>query len=305
MGADTPVIPNYARFVMGGSAGMLATTIVQPLDLVKTRMQLSGVGGGVKEHRTAMHALISIMRKEGPLALYNGLSAGLLRQASYTTTRLGIYTSLLDSYKGADGNVSFAQKVAFGMFAGGTGAFIGTPAELALIRMTSDGRLPKAEQRGYKNVFDALFRVIREEGVQTLWRGCMPTIVRAIFVNAAQLATYSQAKQFLLSTSYFSDNIGCHLTASMISGLATTWASLPPDIVKTRVQSMKIIDGVPEYKGGIDALKKVIKNEGVLSLWKGFTPCYFRIGPHTVFTFIFLEQMQKHARNYYGVPETN
>ena len=60
----------------------------------------------------------------------------------------------------------------------------------------------------YKNVFDALFRVIREEGVLTLWRGCLPTIVRAIFVNAAQLATYSQAKQFLLSTSHFQDNIG-------------------------------------------------------------------------------------------------
>jgi len=296
----TPEIPKYARFMMGGGAGMAATCFVQPLDLVKTRMQMSGIGGGVREHKTAFHALVNIARSEGLLALYNGLSAGLMRQATYTTTRLGIFTSLMDTFKKPNENISFLQKCAFGMVAGGSGAFVGTPAELALIRMTSDGRLPKHEQRGYKNVFDALFRVIKEEGVLTLWRGCLPTITRAVFVNMAQLATYSQVKQHLLSLEYFDDNIVCHFSSSMVSGLATTWASLPPDIVKTRIQSMKYIDGKPEYKGGIDVLKKVIRNEGVLALWKGFTPCYLRIGPHTVLCFIFLEQFQKFAKNYYS-----
>ena len=50
------------------------------------------------------------------------------------------------------------------------------------------------------------------------------------------------------------------------------------------------IPGVPEYKGAGDALGKVIKKEGFFALWKGFTPYYFRLGPHTVLTFIFLEQ---------------
>lgn len=54
---------------------------------------------------------------------------------------------------------------------------------------------------------------------------------------------------------------------------------------------MKTIDGKPEYKGAIDVLGKVVKNEGIFALWKGFTPYYFRLGPHTVLTFIFLEQM--------------
>lgn len=54
---------------------------------------------------------------------------------------------------------------------------------------------------------------------------------------------------------------------------------------------MKIIDGKPEYKGAVDVLGKVIRNEGFFSLWKGFTPYYMRLGPHTVLTFIFLEQM--------------
>lgn len=54
---------------------------------------------------------------------------------------------------------------------------------------------------------------------------------------------------------------------------------------------MKIVDGKSEYKGAFDVLGKVIRNEGVLALWKGFTPYYARIGPHTVLTFIILEQM--------------
>ncbi|KAK6057616.1 hypothetical protein COOONC_04864 [Cooperia oncophora] len=54
---------------------------------------------------------------------------------------------------------------------------------------------------------------------------------------------------------------------------------------------MKVIDGKPEYKNAFDVWVKVIKNEGVFALWKGFTPYYMRLGPHTVITFIFLEQM--------------
>ncbi|KAL1482563.1 hypothetical protein MTO96_033708, partial [Rhipicephalus appendiculatus] len=42
-----------------------------------------------------------------------------------------------------------------------------------------------------------------------------------------------------------------------------------------------------------DVLTKVVRNEGFFSLWKGFTPYYARLGPHTVLTFIFLEQMNK------------
>ena len=84
---------------------------------------------------------------------------------------------------------------------------------------------------------------------------------------------------------------------------------------------MKYVDGVPEYKGAGDVLMKValkkmrnmlntvsfptkchfqfqvVKNEGFFSLWKGFTPYYFRLGPHTVLTFIFLEQVTQPKSN--------
>ena len=69
---------------------MAATCFVQPLDLIKNRMQLSAT------KVSTMSVVSKIVKDEGFFAMYNGLSAGLLRQATYTTTRLGIYTWMFE-----------------------------------------------------------------------------------------------------------------------------------------------------------------------------------------------------------------
>jgi solute carrier family 25 oxoglutarate transporter 11 len=73
---------------------MGATLFVQPLDLVKNRMQMSVK----KEYKSSIDALQKIIRNEGLATVYTGLSAGLARQATYTTTRLGIYTWLFEAF---------------------------------------------------------------------------------------------------------------------------------------------------------------------------------------------------------------
>ncbi|XP_014274599.1 mitochondrial 2-oxoglutarate/malate carrier protein [Halyomorpha halys] len=300
--ADTKVkpkeIPNYMKFVIGGCAGMSGTMFVQPLDLVKNRMQLSGIGTAKKEYTSSFNAIAKIFRNEGLFAFYNGLSAGLLRQATYSSTRLGVYTWLFTKFSNDGTPPSFLVKAGIGSLAGICGAFVGTPAEVALIRMTADGKLPPAERRNYTNVFTALARITREEGFLTLWRGVIPTMGRSVVVNSVQLATYSQAKELLEKTGYFTEGILLHFCGSMISGFFTTVASLPVDIAKTRIQNMKIIDGKPEFSGTFDVFVKLVKNEGIFALWKGFTPYYARIGPHTVLTFIFLEQYTNLFKKY-------
>ncbi|KAF1626839.1 UNVERIFIED_CONTAM: Mitochondrial 2-oxoglutarate/malate carrier protein, partial [Eudyptes pachyrhynchus] len=226
------------------------------------------------------------------------LSAGLLRQATYTTTRLGIYSVLLERLGGPDGAPPpFLAKAAIGMTAGAAGAFVGTPAEVALIRMTADGRGGFGGAEGGWGC-----RGGTPPSLCPPPQGCIPTMARAVVVNAAQLASYSQSKQFLLDSGYFRDDILCHFCASMISGLVTTAASMPVDIVKTRIQNMRTIDGKPEYRNGLDVLTKVVRHEGFFSLWKGFTPYYARLGPHTVLTFIFLEQMNKWYKRLFLSP---
>ena len=51
---------------------MTATLFVHPMDVIKNRMQMSGEGGGVKEHKTSFHALSSVFRKEGFRGIYAG-----------------------------------------------------------------------------------------------------------------------------------------------------------------------------------------------------------------------------------------
>lgn len=255
---------------------------------------MSGIGSATSGQRNSLQVLLSVIKNEGFLAIYSGLSAGLLRQATYSTARLGIYTNLFEQYtKRKKESPNFFTKISIAVTAGICGAFIGTPAEICLIRMTSDGRLPPAERLNYSNVFNALTRIAREEGVLTLWRGAVPTMGRAAVVNGAQLATYSQAKQKLIEIGHFTDGLGVHIMASLLSGFTTSVFSLPIDIAKTRIQNMKTIDGKPEYKNMGDVILRVIRNEGIPSLWKGFTPYFLRIGPHTVLTFIFLEQLNR------------
>lgn len=104
--------PKWVNFLFGGTAGMAATCFVQPLDLIKNRMQLSGEGGQKRQYANSLDAIIKVSRNEGVLALYNGIGAGLLRQATYTTTRLGVYTSLFERLQRTNEGVppSFAMK---------------------------------------------------------------------------------------------------------------------------------------------------------------------------------------------------
>uniref|UniRef100_A0A6B2LBR0 Mitochondrial 2-oxoglutarate/malate carrier protein n=1 Tax=Arcella intermedia TaxID=1963864 RepID=A0A6B2LBR0_9EUKA len=265
--------------------------IVHPIDVIKTRMQLSGEKGAQRVHKTAFHAIYNVAKAEGPTALYKGLTAAILRQWTYGTVRFGLFETMKEKAR-PEWRKELWANVGMGMIAGACGAVAGTPADLSLIRMASDGRLPVAERRGYTNVFNALYRISKEEGIPSLWKGGQPTIIRAVVLNAAQLGGYSYIKEFLLTTPYFKEDLKTHFSASMLSGFLCSVLSLPVDIMKTRLQSMKPVNGVLPYKGMVDCARIVYQYEGLWAFWKGFTPYYLRLGPQTVLSFIILEQLK-------------
>ncbi|KOB66317.1 putative Mitochondrial 2-oxoglutarate/malate carrier protein [Operophtera brumata] len=91
------------------------------------------------------------------------------------------------------------------------------------------------------------------------------------------------------------DGLPLHFTASMISGFITTVA-FTAAVVQTCVVGVTNwlviwVQNAAKGTGQLTVLMGVIRNEGVLALWNGFIPTYFKIGPHTVLTFIFLEQL--------------
>ncbi|KOX79513.1 Mitochondrial 2-oxoglutarate/malate carrier protein [Melipona quadrifasciata] len=283
-------LPPLFNFINAGLSGMAATCFVHPMDVIKNRIQIQ------REKISVGKVITSIYRDEGILKFYSGLSAGLVRQATYTTVRLGIYNQLQEYWKqNYVGKPNFGVLSLMAATAGAIGAFVGTPAEVALVRMTADGRLPPEQRRNYKNVFNAFTRISREEGVTTLWRGSVATMGRAVVVNVSQLATYSQAKFLISSKMRIPEGIGLHFSASMLSGFLTTFNSMPFDVTKTRIQNLKDVGKPP---GMIVMLMSIARSEGIKALWKGFWPTYCRVGPHTVLTLLINEQIVKLYRLY-------
>jgi solute carrier family 25 oxoglutarate transporter 11 len=246
-----PAISSALPFVNGGAAGMVATTLIQPIDMIKVRLQLAGEGVKTSSHATPISIVRDIVATGRAKDLYTGLSAGLLRQAVYTTARLGTFDTLMkifgDRAAARSAKIGFKERAMAGLAAGGLGAFIGNPADLALIRMQSDGLRPVTERANYRGVGDALKKIARNEGVTRLWAGATPTVVRAMALNFGQLAFFSEAKSRLENTA-----LGPHaktLVASAFAGFFASFFSLPFDFVKTRLQKQhRGPDGKIPYK---------------------------------------------------------
>ncbi|KAF2670036.1 mitochondrial 2-oxoglutarate/malate carrier protein-like protein [Microthyrium microscopicum] len=284
-----PYIRPALPFINGGLAGMSATAAIQPIDMIKVRLQLAGEGIKTGPRPTPLSVAREVIAAGKVLDLYTGLSAGLLRQAVYTTARLGFFDTfmgkLTERAKAKGKGIGFSERAAAGLTAGGLAAIVGNPADLALIRMQSDGLKPKAERANYKNVLDALTRIAKAEGVTALWAGAYPTVVRAMALNFGQLAFFSEAKTRLKDT-----GLGPRtqtLCASGVAGFFASFFSLPFDFVKTRLQKQsKRPDGTLPYKGMMDCFKKVAKEEGLLRFYRGFATYYVRIAPHAMVTLI-------------------
>ena len=261
----------------------MATTCIQPADVVKVRLQLTGEGakGAAASPITVARAIVA----DGKFTdLWAGLSAGYLRQLSYATLRLGFFDRFLTAFETsakAKGNtVGFKERAAASISAGGLAAAIANPAEVALIRMQSDGMKPKAERANYRSVFDALGRVARAEGIRGLWSGSYPTIVRAMSTNFGQLAFFSESKSQLKKHTNLSFQ-NQTLAASAIAGFFAAFFSLPFDFIKTRLQRGQSGGGPPAYSGMFDCAMKVLKNEGPLRFYRGFGTYFVRIAPHS------------------------
>ena len=181
-----------------------------------------------------------------------------MRQAVYTTARFGLFLNISDYLKRKNNgeNLSFGQKGIASLTAGGVASFIGTPADLILIRMQSDTTLPVDQRRNYKSFFDAARRIPAEEGVTSLWSGGVPTITRAMALNFGMFSTYEEAKE-RLGAAMPQHKTAAWGLATILAGAAAATLSLPFDNAKTKMQKMKPgPDGVMPYKNIFDCMAK-------------------------------------------------
>jgi len=260
-----------------------------PFDVVRVMMQ---VGTAQKSTiATAQDIFNEAGLKRG---LYSGFSAAVLRQWTYGACRIGIYSFLLNSSGQKPSEISFAAKLGFGTISGGIGSVCGTPAELALVRMSADAKLPVAERRGL-GVHKVLGSVIKEHGVLGMWNGVGPTVARAMALSSVTLAITSECKVRLPSAfPVLKDSPnGTMVISTTFASFWATVASQPFDVVKSRMQNMVVPEsGTPPYSGAIDCATKCLK-EGPLTLMRGFAPAFLKLTPYTVLSLNIVELMTK------------
>uniref|UniRef100_A0A0N5ASX4 Mitochondrial dicarboxylate carrier n=1 Tax=Syphacia muris TaxID=451379 RepID=A0A0N5ASX4_9BILA len=270
------------RWYFGGLASAGAACVTHPLDLLKVHLQTQQT-----EKKTLGQLIKRIYVNDGIRGFYNGISASLLRQLTYSTTRFGMYETLKKQCPGDTKSIPFYQKALIAGFSGACGGWVGTPGDMVNVRMQNDMKLPAAQRRNYKHAIDGVFRVYREEGVKSLFNGATMASSRAIFMTIGQLAFYDQIKFALLSTPYFEDNVTTHFSASFAAASIATVLTQPLDVMKTRMMNAK----PGQFKGIMDCFLYTAKT-GPLGFFKGFFPAWVRLAPHTVCTFLFLEQLR-------------
>jgi hypothetical protein len=145
---------------------------------------------------------------------------------------------------------------------------------------------------GYGSFGGALKTIFKEEGISGLWKGNVVACLR--------LGPYSAIKYFVFENTkdYFADADGNTPAAKRavcgaLSGSCAVLSTYPLDLVKTRLTLQKEgvgLDGTvykKTYNGTIDCLKKVSRDEGFGSLFKGLSPTLQGVIPFEAIQFTF------------------
>ncbi|KAJ5716110.1 hypothetical protein N7493_008021 [Penicillium malachiteum] len=298
-------------FWFGGSASCFAAGVTHPLDLVKVFSFAPGVQAETVRlqtrapdaPKTMLGTFGHIVRHNGVTGLYNGLSAALLRQITYSTTRFGIYEELknrvMKNSQDPTAPPGLLTLLGISCISGFIGGFAGNPADVLNVRMQSDAALPIEQRRNYRNAIHGLVQMTRTEGFSALFRGVWPNSTRAVLMTASQLASYDTFKKMCIEQAGMKDNLGTHFTASFMAGFVATTVCSPVDVIKTRIMTASPAESRGHSIAGL--LRDICRKEGLGWTFRGWVPSFIRLGPHTIATFIFLEEHKKLYRRLQGI----
>lgn len=209
---------------------------------------------------------------------------------TYSTTRFGVYEELKSRFTDPNSSPNLLSLLWMGCLSGFLGGIAGNFADLINVRMQNDAALPAHQRRNYKHAIDGLIRMTREEGVASYFRGVWPNSTRAVLMTASQLVSYDIFKRICTDQLGMADSLSTHFTASISAGFVATTVCSPVDVIKTRVMSASHA----ETKDGLmHLLRDIYRKEGVSWMFRGWVPSFMRLGPHTIATFLFLEEHKK------------
>lgn len=203
----------YLSYISGAAAGCAATVGSYPFDLVRT---LLASQGEPKVHPNMRSAFVDIFKNRGFRGLYAGLSPTLVEIIPYAGLQFGTYdtfkrwcmawnSSRSSNADQADDYISSFQLFVSGLAAGTCAKAVCHPLDVVKKRFQIEGlqRHPRygavIEHRAYTNMANALYRILQKEGWAGLYKGIVPSVVKAAPAGAVTFVTYEFFSDWLES----------------------------------------------------------------------------------------------------------
>ncbi|KAK4538372.1 hypothetical protein CDCA_CDCA17G4397 [Cyanidium caldarium] len=189
-------------------SGMAATLCTYPLDLLRTRLAAQGEP---RTYHGVVHAVRTIGRQEGVRGFYQGLSPTLVEIVPYVALQLLIYEKLRHAYhtreqrrrrrRGGEQAVAPdtlqpVESLIIGAVTGTVSKLLTLPLDNAKKRMQVQGLLQ--QPRRYRNTWDCCVQVYRTERMPGLFRGTVPSLLKAAPASGIAFLVYERLKAYLL-----------------------------------------------------------------------------------------------------------
>ncbi|XP_033630119.1 mitochondrial glycine transporter A-like [Asterias rubens] len=249
--------PIFKSFVAGSLSGTCSTVLLQPLDLVKTRIQ--SPAALEHSHRGIFYTISSVVRHEKILGLWRGV----IPSVSRTVPGVGLYFCSLHTLKTKLGwtDPNPLQAITLGMLARCVAGGMMLPVTVVKTRYES-------EAYQYKTVRGALKSIYNTEGTKGLFSGMAATLLRDAPFSGIYLLFYTQTKKAIppdMITPHMMPTI--NFSSGLLAGVLASAVTQPADVIKTHMQLYP-----QKHKKVMATVQYVIKKSGVNGLFRGMLP---------------------------------
>lgn len=245
-------------FLAGAFSGTCSTILLQPFDLIKTRMQQFPSLGLIKVTK-------DIARNEGLSSFWTGVTPSLWRTVPGIGLHFSFYHCLSSSLVPDQSGLSSLQSLTVGVLSRVMAGTVLIPATVIKTRWEAAGPVFRYKGQG---MMSAARSIVRVEGVRGLLSGLVPTIVRDAPYSGIYLLFYNKLKQ-LSSVSELTSSNGRSLgqfVCGIGAGCVATIIVQPADVLKTEMQLRQ--ERVSQWS----VVQTVYRDRGLQGFYVGLVP---------------------------------
>lgn len=295
-----------ASVVSGALSGALVSACVQPLDVLRTRMQADSAAGALK---STAETAVSIVKGGGVRALWQGTQPTVFRLGLGAGLHFFFLETLKPLFEKHSSNGQTRMSAAGAALTGGLSramaAVVSCPITVVKTRMEYVANSGSPVVHRYQGTFQALKSIAKSEGVAGLYRGLGPTVLSNAPFSALYYTFYTRLQSRLSPDRKPSTAV--NFVSGTIAAVAATLITQPADVVRTRVQlglSSQMVSrfsGTTSANSMITVLRSISKNEGMTGLFAGAAPRILKRTLQTALVWTLYEELMPRMvslRNY-------